>query len=126
MNTNQNENTKESLEKVFTTFISNIDARDVFSLEKTFHDQFTDHVSVSGMEDIMVSNKEKYLQSLKDGKLGGVEREVQINSIDLVDNFGVVKANLQSKVMNFRTQYSFLWNDGDWKVIHALVSAKKI
>ncbi|TGM31384.1 nuclear transport factor 2 family protein [Leptospira levettii] len=126
MNTNQNENTKESLEKVFKTFISNIDARDVSSLEKTFHDQFTDYVSVSGMEDMLVSNKEKYLQSLKDGKLGGVERKVQINSIDLVDNFGVVKANLQSKVMNFRTQYSFLWNQGDWKVIHALVSAEKI
>ncbi|MCW7463685.1 nuclear transport factor 2 family protein [Leptospira limi] len=126
MNTNQNEKTKESLEKVFKTFISNIDARDVSSLENTFHDQFTDHVSVSGMEDLLVSNKEKYLQSLKDGKMGGLERKVQINSIDLVDNFGVVKANLQSTVMNFRTQYSFLWNQGDWKVIHALVSAEKI
>ncbi|XDD45841.1 nuclear transport factor 2 family protein [Leptospira sp. WS39.C2] len=124
MNTNQN--TKENLEEEFKTFINNIDKRNVVVLEESFHDQYLDHVIIKGMEDIFVSNKEKYLKSLEEGKIGGVEREVKIHSIEIKENFGIVKADLDSKVMNFQTQYTFLNQLGKWKVIHALVSAKKI
>jgi hypothetical protein len=127
MNQNQNlqGNNTQSLEETFKTFIGEIDSRQVESLENRFHDQFLDHVSVSGISEMIVSNKEKYIQSLREGKIGGIPRNIQIKSLDIIENFGIVTANLESNLMQFQTQYSFLWSDGGWKVIHALVAAKK-
>lgn len=128
MMTNQQskENVTESLKHAFNSFINDIDSRNVISLEHKFHDQFLDHVSIGGYTELLVSNKDKYIQSLTEGKIGGIPRKIQINSLEFIDNFGIVKADLESNVMRFQTQYSFLWQDGDWKVIHALVVANKI
>lgn len=128
MNTNQSlvENSLKSLEDVFLAMVKNIDERDVNPLEDRFHKNYSDHVHLKGTDSVICANKESYLQSLRDGKLGGVERKIQIKSYSILDHFGIVNAELRSAVMKFQTQYSFVWEGGDWKLIHALVAAEKV
>ncbi|TGK78158.1 nuclear transport factor 2 family protein [Leptospira montravelensis] len=127
MITNQvvEEKNEESLKKEFLFIMKNIDERNVSEIESKFHSDYADSVYIKGNNTIFSSNKLNYIQSLKDGKIGGVEREVNIQSVDFIDQFGFIKVHLESKVMNFHSMYTFYFEEGEWKLIKAVVVAEK-
>lgn len=127
MITNQTkaEGNRDSLEKEFISVMRNIDERKVSEVESKFHGEYADSVYLKGSDTIFSSNKTNYIQSLKDGKIGGVERKVRIHSIDLMDQFGFVKVELESKVMKFQSMYTFYWDQNEWKLIKAVVVVEK-
>ena len=119
------ERNEESLRKEFLFIMKNIDERKVSEIESKFHSDYADSVYIKGSGSIFSSNKTNYIQSLKDGKIGGVERDVRIHSIDFIDQFGFVKVDLESKVMKFQSMYTFYFDNGEWKMIKAAVVAEK-
>ncbi|MBM9548012.1 nuclear transport factor 2 family protein [Leptospira sp. 201903074] len=127
MITNQTnaEGNRDSLEKEFISVMRNIDERKVAEVESKFHGEYTDSVYIKGSDSIFSSNKTNYIQSLKEGKIGGVERNVRVHSIDFLDRFGFVKADLESKVMKFQSMYTFYLDQNEWKLIKAVVVAEK-
>ncbi|WP_244279920.1 nuclear transport factor 2 family protein [Leptospira brenneri] len=119
------ETDEESLKRDFISLMKKIDERKIEEVESGFHTDYTDSVSIKGSASVFSSNKTKYLESLKEGKIGGVERSVSIHSIDFLDSFGFVKADLESPVMKFRSIYTFYLDQGAWKIIKAVVVAEK-
>lgn len=116
---------EDSLKKEFIAIMKNIDARKVSEVESKFHSEYADSVYIKGNDSIFSSNKTNYIQSLRDGKIGGVERDIHIHSIEFLDQFGFVKADLESKVMKFRSMYTFYFDQGEWKIIKAVIVAEK-
>ncbi|MCW7468476.1 nuclear transport factor 2 family protein [Leptospira kanakyensis] len=116
---------EDSLKEEFLMLMKNIDEGNTSAVEKKFHTEYADSVYIKGSDLIFSSNKIKYIESLKDGKIGGVERAVNIHSIDFLDKFGFVKADLESKVMKFQSMYTFYFEEGEWKMIKAVVAAEK-
>ncbi|MBM9589928.1 nuclear transport factor 2 family protein [Leptospira sp. 201903075] len=119
------ETNQDSLKGEFISLMKNIDERRVTEVEFGFHSDYTDSVSMKGSGSVFSSDKTKYIDSLKEGKIGGVERDVKIHSIEFLDQFGFVKADLESKVMKFQSLYTFYLNDEGWKMIKAVVVAEK-
>lgn len=119
------ETNQDSLKGEFISLMKNIDERRVTEVELGFHSDYTDSVSMKGSGSVFSSDKTKYIDSLKEGKIGGVEREVHIHSIEFLDQFGFVKADLESKAMKFQSLYTFYLNDEGWKMIKAVVVAEK-
>ncbi|MCW7500923.1 nuclear transport factor 2 family protein [Leptospira sp. 2 VSF19] len=116
---------EESLRKEFLFIMKNIDGRNVSEIESKFHSDYSDSVYIKGNDQVFSSNKANYIQSLKEGKIGGVERAVLIHSIDFIDQFGFVKVDLESHVMKFRSMYILYFEGGEWKLIKAVVVAEK-
>ncbi|EMJ89400.1 hypothetical protein [Leptospira meyeri] len=119
------EGKKKSLEKEFLSIMKNIDERNISEVESKFHNEYADSVYIKGSESVFSSNKSNYIQSLRDGKIGGVRRDVQIHSVDFLDRFGFVLAALESNVMKFQSMYTFYLDQADWKLIKAVVVAEK-
>lgn len=119
------EKNEESLRKEFLFIMKNIDGRNVSEIESKFHSDYADSVYIKGNGQVFSSNKTNYIQSLKDGKIGGVERQVHIHSIDFIDQFGFVKVDLESNVMKFQSMYTFYFEEREWKLIKAVVVAEK-
>ncbi|TGL88779.1 nuclear transport factor 2 family protein [Leptospira congkakensis] len=122
----QTETNEDSLRKEFLMMMKNIDEGKASAVEPKFHGEYADNVYIKGNDVLFSSNKTKYIESLKEGKIGGVERTVNIHSIDFLDKFGFVKADLESKVMKFQSMYTFYLEEGGWKMIRAVVVAEKI
>ncbi|TGL40360.1 nuclear transport factor 2 family protein [Leptospira perdikensis] len=116
---------QDILKREFISLMKNIDERKVSEVESAFHSDYTDSVSIKGSGSIFSSDKTKYIESLKEGKIGGVEREVKVHSIEFLDQFGFVKADLESKVMKFQSVYTFYNDQNGWKIIKAVVVAEK-
>ncbi|PJZ79904.1 lumazine-binding family protein [Leptospira meyeri] len=119
------EEKKNSLEKEFLSIMENIDERNISEVESKFHNEYADSVYIKGSESVFSSNKSNYIQSLRDGKIGGVRRDVQVHSVDFLDRFGFVLATLESNVMKFQSMYTFYLDQTDWKLIKAVVVAEK-
>ncbi|MCW7487747.1 nuclear transport factor 2 family protein [Leptospira meyeri] len=119
------EEKKNSLEKEFLSIMKNIDERNISEVESKFHNEYADSVYIKGSESVFSSNKSNYIQSLRDGKIGGVRRDVQIHSVDFLDRFGFVLSALESNVMKFQSMYTFYLDQADWKLIKAVVVAEK-
>ncbi|TGL13545.1 nuclear transport factor 2 family protein [Leptospira meyeri] len=119
------EEKKNSLEKEFLSIMENIDERNISEVESKFHNEYADSVYIKGSESVFSSNKSNYIQSLRDGKIGGVRRNVQVHSVDFLDRFGFVLATLESNVMKFQSMYTFYLDQTDWKLIKAVVVAEK-
>ncbi|TGK88566.1 nuclear transport factor 2 family protein [Leptospira bourretii] len=127
MMTNQTkvETNQDILKREFLSLMKNIDQRKIAEVESGFHSDYADSVSIKGSASVFSSDKTKYIDSLKEGKIGGVDRAVNIHSIEFLDQFGFVKADLESPVMKFQSLYTFYNDQERWKMIKAVVVAEK-
>ncbi|WP_167482937.1 nuclear transport factor 2 family protein [Leptospira mtsangambouensis] len=119
------ETNQDILKREFLSLMKNIDERKIAEVESGFHPDYADSVSIKGSASVFSSDKTKYIDSLKEGKIGGVDRAVHIHSIEFLDQFGFVKADLESPVMKFQSLYTFYNNQDGWKMIKAVVVAEK-
>lgn len=119
------ETNQDILKREFLSLMKNIDQRKIAEVEFGFHSDYADSVSIKGSASVFSSDKTKYIDSLKEGKIGGVDRAVNIHSIEFLDQFGFVKADLESPVMKFQSLYTFYNDQERWKMIKAVVVAEK-
>lgn len=114
-----------SLKNEFSALMKEIDKRNVPYVDEAIHKDYHDSFVFKGSPGAYSSSKKDYLSFLSEGKIGGVERTVAIKNIEFLDQFGIVRSNLESKVMKFDGIYTFIREDNKWKLLKAILVAEK-
>ncbi|WCL49209.1 nuclear transport factor 2 family protein [Leptospira sp. GIMC2001] len=125
MSTLQAEDLKVSLKKDFIKLMSEIDKQNVDYVEKAMHDDYHDSFVFKGSPGAISSTKKDYVKFLSEGKIGGMDRKVEISSLEIMDQFGIVKSKLESKVMKFDGNFTFYLNGKTWVLIKSIIVAEK-
>lgn len=118
------EDLKVTLKKDFLKLMNEIDKQNVSYVEKAMHEDYHDSFVFKGKPGAISSSKKNYIQFLSEGKIGGIDRKVNIASIKLMDQFGIVHANLESDAMKFEGQFTFYLEGKNWLLIKAIIVAE--
>ena len=115
-------NDKQAVISAFETFVKAGDQRDLSGLEEILHPEFRVVLNQAfGSAELMVWNKETYLEMARSGKIGGSERGIKVRKVLVNGNNAFVEADLSSGPMDFFGQYSFVRNaEGKWQLLQDL------
>lgn len=108
-----------AVSKAVHAFSQSADTKDLKKMETVLHDDFRAIVNQAfESEKVEFMDKSLYLQLLKDGKIGGSKRKVELLSIDMTVNTAIVKAKLSGEQLIFTTFIQVVKNaKGEWKVL---------
>lgn len=118
----------EQIQTLINTIVGAADSRNTTTLEKHLHPDFRVVANRFGGNDAKVLPKKVYLDLIKAGKIGGDQRSIAVESIDVKDHIAVAKATLTGSKTVFTSFYQFVKNaQNEWQLINdmPLVSAKK-
>jgi hypothetical protein len=102
------------------------DSRNAVQLHNVLHANFRAVFNqLLGSNEVKIVSKELYLQLLAEGKLGGDTRNLEILSVDIVENNATVKVKLTGKTLTFQSFYQLIKVDGNWQLIQDLPYASK-
>ena len=118
----------EQIQTLINTIVGAADSRNATTLEKHLHPEFRVVANRFGGNDAKVLPKKVYLDLIKAGKIGGDQRSIAVESIEVKDHIAVAKATLTGSKAVFTSFYQFVKNaQNEWQLINdmPLVSAKK-
>ena len=117
----------EKISKAVHDFSSSADQRDIKNMDKILHKDYRAVVNrLFGSEEVSVMNKSLYLDLLKQEKIGGDSRSVEIQSIDVEENNAVVRATFTGKELIFTTFIQLVKDvEGNWLIISDLPRIEK-
>jgi hypothetical protein len=118
---------KVLIEQTVNQFAKAGDQRDVTQLKTLLHDDFRIAMNrLFGSEKVDLLTKPTYIKMMEDGKLGGDNRIVKIQSVDITENNAAVKVSLKGKALTFQSYYHLVKNvAGQWQIINDLPFASK-
>ncbi len=124
---NSEDNTEQQLETVIRNFVTAGDHRDSDQLGKLLHENFRVVANqLMGSASINVITKDQYLILIKEGKLGGDSRTVEIISLEVVNKSASAHVRLKGKALTFDTFYHLIQGtDGSWQLVEDLTYATK-
>ncbi|ELR71326.1 hypothetical protein C900_02941 [Fulvivirga imtechensis AK7] len=118
---------KQNVENVVRRFIHGADARDIRQVDAVLNVNFRAVINrLFGGEDLSIMTKDLYLDLLKNGKIGGDQRQIEFLMTDIVGNYAVVKAKFKGKELLF-TNYILLIRtiDNEWLMVTDLPHVEK-
>ena len=108
----------EKIETLIQSIVEAADSRHTAILQKHLHPEFRVVANRFGGDDAKVLTKETYLGMLKEGKIGGDKRIVDIKSVDVQNHIAVAKATLTGAKVTFTSFYQFVKDPkGEWQLI---------
>ncbi len=118
----------EKIEQAITNFVKGGDNSDVLLLDKVLHKDFrVASNGFMGTPGVTIIDKQKYLANIRDGVFGGLQRKLEIESIEENKSIAMVKLRLESSENYFVSYNSLVLDvDNEWKLIDnlAVVEAK--
>ena len=113
-------NENDQIKKAITQFVKAGDVRDLVSLDQAMHSGFRVVLNNAfGSNKIDILSKEAYLAMIKEGKIGGTPRKIEIVSVETADNIATAKVKLESDKLRFTSLYSLVKTpDEQWQLIH--------
>ena len=124
-------NDEKEIRSCINNFSKAADDRDVDALEASIHKDFRVVANqLMGSKEISTMDRASYVGMLKEGKIGGDSREVEVLSIDVHGNNAMAKVSLTGKELTFTTYLLLVKNaEGEWKIAQDVpeikVNAKK-
>ncbi|MEM6696989.1 MAG: nuclear transport factor 2 family protein [Bacteroidota bacterium] len=108
-------------------FVESADQRNVEQMDVIMHSNFRAIVNrLFGSEEVSIMDKALYLDLLKQGKIGGDDRTITIESIHFEGNNALVKASFEGKELVFHTFMQLVREtSGDWKIISDMPNIEK-
>ena len=112
------ENQKEIL-KAVNKFIIGGDTSDLNLLNEVLHPEYSNvQNGFFGEPGIYVISKQKYLSLIEEKTFGGIPREMEVEYVNIEGNIAMVKANLKSEQLIFKSFISLVQaEDNAWQVI---------
>lgn len=103
-------------------FIKGADERDLSQLEKVLHPEFRVVANrLMGSDALRIIDRTLYLQLIKEGKLGGDQRTVEVTYVHIVENNATAKVTIKGKALTFQSFYHLVKADGaTWQLIEDL------
>ena len=118
---------EQKVQEAVTTFCKSADQRNITNMDNIMDENFmVIGNGLFGSKEVSITNKETYLQLLKDQKIGGDSRKVTFIATDINDNNAVVKAEFDGSEYIFTTYIQLAKNEqGLWKIVSDMPQIKK-
>ena len=104
------------IRQVIENYAEGADTRDVGKLEKAFHEDFR-VVAVTG-EGVQNLDKQTYINLIRGDKIGGVDRQLEIEWITSKNNTARAEIRLKSPAVTFFDDLSFIKDQEKWQIIN--------
>lgn len=99
-------------------------SRDATSIDQLFHSDF--RVIALTADGPRVLDKQQYIALLKDEKIGGVPRALEVKHIDVQDKTAHAKISLTSEQVVFHDQLHLIQAPQGWQIINNLTEVTPI
>lgn len=123
-----NPNPAKAIIEAVEAFVKSADTQNTTKMEKVLHNDFRVLGNrLFGSKTLSVTNKKDYIAMLAAKKIGGDDRTVIINSIDIQGANAYVNATFNGKKLTFNTYLLLVEDkDGSWKVLSDMPVISKI
>ena len=115
------------IQTLIHTIVEAADTCQIAILQKYLHPEFRVVANRFGNNETQVLTKKRYLDLLKNSRIGREKRTIKIDEIDVQNHIAVAKATLTGSRTVFTSFYQFVKNPkGEWQLINdlPLLSAK--
>jgi len=121
-------NPAKAIIEAVEVFAKSADQQNAAKMGKVLHKDFRALVNrLFGSKDLSVTNKETYLSLLETKKIGGDNRTVVINSINIQGANAYVHATFKGEKLIFNTYLLLVENeDGAWQIINDMPVIEKV
>lgn len=118
---------ESNIKSVIQLFVKGGDERDTTKLEEVLHGNFRVVANqLMGSSTINVITKDQYLALIREGKLGGDNRVLDIQSVEIIGKNASAKVKIIGKALTFESFYHLIQNnEGKWKLVQDLPFATK-
>ncbi|HKJ80386.1 MAG TPA: nuclear transport factor 2 family protein [Ignavibacteriaceae bacterium] len=106
-----------SVKKAVQEFVKNTDTRNVKGLEKTISERSTFVNTNAITNKTSEYNYDEYLSAIRNGKVGGWERQLEILNIDSHGNTAIAKVACKDPRMTSTGFVTLMKEGNDWKII---------
>jgi hypothetical protein len=124
LNTRRNaeSDARAEIKKVIELFVKAGDSRNTDQLDTALHDHFRVVANqLMGSSAINVITKNQYLDLMREGKLGGDKRILDIQSVEIIGKNASAKVKLTGKALTFESFYHLIQNSEDhWQLLEDL------
>lgn len=111
--------------QVIEAFARAADRRDVAALEQVLHPSFRVLFTVDTTKAPTQLDRAQFLGMVRDGKIGGADRQVLVSGFAATDRFASASARMQRKDASFEGVYALVEQDGRWWLLQEAVTMKK-
>ena len=123
-------NDNDRIRQAIIDFVKGGDNSDVELLDNVLHKEFrVTNNGFMGTSGITIIDKIDYINKIKSGVFGGLQRKMQIEEIDKTGTIASVKLRIESSENDFISYNSLVLDtDNEWKIINnlAVVKTKKL
>jgi hypothetical protein len=116
MNVTKTDENLNLIRQVIENYADGADKRDDTKLEKAFHEDF--RVIALTAEGIRHMDKQTYLTLIRDEKIGGVDRTLEIEWITSKNDTARAEIRLKSPMVTFFDDLSFIKNQTGWQIVN--------
>lgn len=112
----------EEITQAITDFVKGGDNSDLMMINNVLHDRFrVTNNGYKGTLGVTVLDKQQYLSNVQTGLLGGVNRTMFIEHVDVTGKIAMVKLRIESANHHFISYNSMVLDtDNKWKIINNL------
>ncbi len=111
--------------QVIEAFARAADRRDVPALEQVLHPSFRVMFTLDATKPPTQLDRAQFLGMVRDGKIGGADRQVVVSGFATTDHFASASARMQHKEASFEGVYALVEQDGRWWLLQEAVAMKK-
>jgi hypothetical protein len=108
----------EEVLKTLQAYAQGTEQQNVELLDANFHPQF--RVVAKTEDGLRVIEKAAYLGLIKDKKIGGQPRELNITSLNVENGIAQVQLVLTGESSTFHDHLELINADGHWQIVHNL------
>lgn len=115
------------IKKTIELFVKAGDTRNTGHLDTLLHEHFRVVANqLMGSASINVITKDQYLALMREGKLGGDTRTLDILSLEIIGKNASAKVKITGKALTFESFYHLIQNNnGQWQLVQDLPFATK-
>jgi Putative lumazine-binding len=110
--------------QVIEDFARAADRRDVAALEQVLHPSFRVMFTLDAAKPPTLLDRAQFLGMVRDGKIGGADRQVVVSGFATTDRFASASARMQHKDASFEGVYALVEQDGRWWLLQEAVTMK--
>lgn len=112
-------NDSDQVAAAVKTFVKSADKQDMERMDAILHQEYRTVVNrLFGSDKVSVMDKSTYLSMMKEGKIGGDKRKIEIKEIKIHGNNAMVEATFTGEKLVFETFLQLAKDvSGEWKVI---------
>jgi Putative lumazine-binding len=110
--------------QLIEAFARAADRRDVAALEQVLHPTFRTLFTLDAAKPPTQLDRAQFLGMVRDGKIGGADRQVVVSGLATTERFASASARMQHKDASFEGVYALVEQDGRWWLLQEAVTMK--